>query len=349
MATRALVALVAGLGGIVALASGSASASAPPLPSPKPKPKPPVGGGSSGTSSSTVKLSVSYAQRTLMALGAKLDADGLYGPKTRSAWESAAKSRGLVPTFERVDGQTARVDGDTSRKLSALAIGRGAAARSSGQSSSSSTVALGPITTVKNAGGVEVRSTDLASMTPAERREWAQQTGDYSVWGGSSLDLLSDEQAEAMENAGVQQARANMDPSNATQQERAKLAAQKARELLGGKRGATGVPKVPSNPTIAPEQERGEDVPLAYVSPPTPINLETARKEAPALAKHLRSKGRAGYARQSVRAFQGHAGITVDGIYGPLTESALRHFGVSNPPAAFFKAKAGSVVTYQPT
>ena len=63
------------------------------------------------------RISVADAQRTLNALGAQLQADGLYGPRTRNAWAVAARARGLPLRFDRVDGRTARVEPRTRRKL----------------------------------------------------------------------------------------------------------------------------------------------------------------------------------------------------------------------------------------
>lgn len=345
--TRTMVVLVAGIGGMIALsASNKARASAPPS-----TPTRPAGGGSPGPSSSTVIVLVADAQKTLNALGAKVGGDGLYGPKTKAAWGAAAKKQKLDPAFARVDGKHARVSQDTARKLSALAIARGAAGRASGDPEGN--VLLGPITTIKTNAAGTTKSTDYKSMTPAERAQWAAASGDYGV---SSTALLSDDQAYALEDAQIEGARASLPGADAAQQEKAKRAAARAAQLLGRKSVAP-IPRAPSNPTVrAPEQERGDtdddddestSPPGAYVSPPTPINLEAARKEAQGLAKHLRTKGRAGYSRQSVRAFQGHAGITVDGIYGPLTADALKYFGAS-APAAFFHAAPGSVTTYTP-
>jgi peptidoglycan hydrolase-like protein with peptidoglycan-binding domain len=51
-------------------------------------------------------------QKLLQALGwGKKDvvADGLYGPKTKLAWETSAKKRGVPQTFSRVTGKTAKV------------------------------------------------------------------------------------------------------------------------------------------------------------------------------------------------------------------------------------------------
>jgi len=199
-------------------------------------------------------------------------------------------------------------------------------------------VTLGPLTSIKTdpKTGKVTRTTYSNDPMPGE--------------------LLTPAQAEALEDKSVQQARAQMDPSNATQQERAKRAAQRARQLMSPKSVPPIPLRPPSNPSVRaePEQERGDDQPLAYVSPPTHINLEAARKAAPQLARHIRNAGstdaarRANYSRQSVRQFQAHAGITVDGIYGPLTASALKYFGVSSPPAALFKAAPGTVTIYAP-
>jgi peptidoglycan hydrolase-like protein with peptidoglycan-binding domain len=211
-------------------------------------------------------------------------------------------------------------------------------------------VTLGPITQIRTdpKTGVVTKSTDLRSLTPKELATW--QVSEAKAGRGNITDLLTDEQAEAMESASVETARAAMPGASADQHARALRAAQRARELLGGKKTTAKPPRTPSNPSIDTRDDlpTGKETPKAYVSPPTPINLELARKEAPKLAQHLRTKGRAGYSRQSLRAFQGHAGITVDGIYGPLSASALRFFGVSNPPAAFFAPKPGTVTIYAP-
>jgi peptidoglycan hydrolase-like protein with peptidoglycan-binding domain len=211
-------------------------------------------------------------------------------------------------------------------------------------------VTLGPITQIRTdpKTGVVTKSTDLRSLTPKERAAW--DIAEAKEGRGNITDLLSDEQAEAMESASVESARASMPGASASQKERALRAAQRARELLGGKSGAKGVKRPPANPTVERETlpTGREPPPLAYVSPPTPINLELARREAAPLAKHLRTKGISGYSRQSLRDFQSHAGITVDGIYGPLSASALKYFGVPNPPKAFFKPKAGTVTIYAP-
>lgn len=77
--------------------------------------------------------------------------------------------------------------------------------------------------------------------------------------------------------------------------------------------------------------------------PPTPINLELARREAPTVAKHLRQKKKS-YSRQLLKDFQKHAGIKPDGLYGPISRSALAQFGVVDPPMPFVNPKG--VATY---
>lgn len=212
-------------------------------------------------------------------------------------------------------------------------------------------VTLGPITQIRTdpRTGVVTKSTDLRSLTPKELAAW--QISEAKAGRGSLSELLTDEQAEAMESSSVETARASMPGASADQKAKALRAAQRARELLGGKKtAAKGVPRIPANPSVELDDvpTGREPPPLAYVSPPTPINLELARRESGPLAKHLRTKGLSGYSRQSLRDFQAHAGITVDGIYGPLSASALKYFGVQNPPKPFFKPQAGTVTIYAP-
>jgi len=82
-----------------------------PLPAPKPDAKP----------TGTTTVAVASAQAVLNKLGATLKPDGLYGPKTKAAWEKAAKARKLAPDFMRHDGEHARVVGATAAALKAAA------------------------------------------------------------------------------------------------------------------------------------------------------------------------------------------------------------------------------------
>lgn len=200
-------------------------------------------------------------------------------------------------------------------------------------------VTLGPITrVVTTPSGIVTRTTDLTSLTPKEMAAYRQQ---LSLVGDTDSDLLTDDQSTALESESVERARAGLPGASAAQHERAKRAAVLAKEMLSRK-GVPPIPRAPSPPASPmPPAQR------AYVSPPTPINLDLARREAAPLAKHIRSRGNA-YTRQTLRDFQAHAGITIDGIYGPLAQSALKYFGVPNPPKALFKPAPGSVTTYAP-
>lgn len=61
-------------------------------------------------------------QSILIARGARLTKDGLYGPKTAAAWTAAAKQRGLPGTISRVGPKIARVVSRTYDALSVPAI-----------------------------------------------------------------------------------------------------------------------------------------------------------------------------------------------------------------------------------
>lgn len=67
-----------------------------------------------------------------------------------------------------------------------------------------------------------------------------------------------------------------------------------------------------------------------------------ARRLATQVARSLRSGG--GY-RSALTRFQRAAGITADGLYGPTSRAALRHYGISDPPAALVSRSAPEVYT----
>jgi outer membrane biosynthesis protein TonB len=100
-----------------------------PTPQPKPKAKPKRAPAAAarravrlvpGAPQKTV--TVRDLQTVLNARGAKLTRDGLYGPKTASAWSSLAKRKGLPPTISRVSPKIARVVMHTYDALSVPAI-----------------------------------------------------------------------------------------------------------------------------------------------------------------------------------------------------------------------------------
>lgn len=70
------------------------------------------------SSSAATTVSVADLQQILNRRGAKLKADGKYGPKTASAWQSAAKKKGLAPTIARVSANSAKVVAHTYDVLS---------------------------------------------------------------------------------------------------------------------------------------------------------------------------------------------------------------------------------------
>jgi murein L,D-transpeptidase YcbB/YkuD len=211
-------------------------------------------------------------------------------------------------------------------------------------------VTFGPVTQIKTSpSGGSSRTTSWAGMTTAEQLAYIEaeaKQGRIVEFPGSASSLLSDEQAEALESASIEQARAELPGANAIQLARAKRAAQKAAEVMSKRT----VPRIPANPSVRADDSVSRETdppPRAKLAKPTPINLELARREAPNVAKHLRTKG-FNYSRQTVRDFQAHAGIVPDGIYGPLTRSALAYFGVPNPPKALFQAGPTGGSTYAP-
>ena len=92
-----------------------------PAPAPIPAPGDPGGGGAPvapPTAADMIDKSVADIQNLLIKLGWKASTIprkgakdfGLYGPKTKGAWESSTGTRKLDPTFVRVDSKTARIN-----------------------------------------------------------------------------------------------------------------------------------------------------------------------------------------------------------------------------------------------
>lgn len=69
---------------------------------------------------------------------------------------------------------------------------------------------------------------------------------------------------------------------------------------------------------------------------PVTQNPGIARSKAQSMADHLRTK-KAKYDRPRLAVWQALAGIPVDGLYGPGTQSALSAMGAKNVPKPVFK------------
>ncbi len=74
-----------------------------------------------------VKTTVKKAQEILNNLGAKLKADGLFGPGTAKAWATAATAKKVDTTFKRISGTEVFVDPKTLTTLSAATPAKAAA------------------------------------------------------------------------------------------------------------------------------------------------------------------------------------------------------------------------------
>jgi len=217
-------------------------------------------------------------------------------------------------------------------------------------------VTLGPLTEIKTAAdGTVTRETSDAGMSAADKAAWEKASPDEvwddeweapagappksarDVWdegydtAATPEHLLTDDQADALTEASQATATASRPGASMSTMERALRAAQKAAALMSRDR-------VP--PISAADEDDFRAAPIASLPPataskpkakPTPINLELARREAPSVSAHITKKGKL-YSRQMVRDFQAHSGLVPDGAYGPITESALRYFGIINPP-----------------
>lgn len=91
-------------------------------------------------------------------------------------------------------------------------------------------------------------------------------------------------------------------------------------------------------PTPAPTMDpsRKDQATWATESPPPGFDRVKASNAAGDVAAHLRKRGRDGYSRDVLRAWQRVAGIPADGIYGRQSEAALRYYVGVSAPKAFF-------------
>jgi hypothetical protein len=85
-------------------------------------------------------------------------------------------------------------------------------------------------------------------------------------------------------------------------------------------------------------------MPAARPSTPAGFDRAAAKAMAANVANNIKNKKTA-YDRKQLASFQTKAGLTGDGLYGPLSVSALKFYGVKSPPAALFK---GAIKEYTP-
>jgi len=107
---------------------------------------------------------VAFYQGILRALGAPVGSDGAYGPVTSGAWAVLANSLNLDPTFQRVDGRTARVATSTlSRLATEAAVRAGPKSRGADQ--------------YERLNNAIVGASRLGAAWDALARDWADATG----------------------------------------------------------------------------------------------------------------------------------------------------------------------------
>ena len=122
-------------------------------------------------------------------------------------------------------------------------------------------------------------------------------------------------------------AKAKARPSDAVQ------AAQLAEKQLGGPKATQSVNVSRGTAQVVP----GNTLPPGY------SGVQATQKAQPT-ADHLRTrKGK--YDRAVLQSFQTAAGLKADGLYGPQTAAALKHFGAKNVPHPLFK---GAPAKYAP-
>lgn len=124
-----------------------------------------------------VKLSVANAQTILRRLGAPLEQDGLFGPKTQYAWQKAARARKLTETFARVDGRTAAVSQKTAQALAALAK---ATPQRRAPAPTPAPHAPAPAAAAPNGPPAGYDKVKASRAAPDVARHIAQKKGDYS-------------------------------------------------------------------------------------------------------------------------------------------------------------------------
>lgn len=134
----------------------------------------------------------------------------------------------------------------------------------------------------------------------------------------------------------------------------AKRAAEQAAALAAAELGDTSpAPKTKTKPatkttttakkpatkttTVAPTPQPFAPAPSPSGTSQSPpgYDPEGARRMVPSIVNNLRNKGRSGYDRKMLQAFQTKAGLKADKFYGGATRGALLYYGGVNPPVPF--------------
>lgn len=109
---------------------------------------------------------------------------------------------------------------------------------------------------------------------------------------------------------------------------------------------STAAPVRPPQASPPPASQTASAPPTGPNPLPAGYNPAKARASAKQVAAHLAAKGRSGYSRDLLKAWQQAAALAPDGIYGGAARGALIHYGVKDPPRPFFKPT--NTVPYQP-
>ena len=264
----------------------------PPAPKPATPPAPAV---------ITAEISVKEAQGILNDLGAGLTADGLYGPRTQTAWDAAAKNRGQKIGFTKKSANSAIIVKGTYNKLLADSI----VAKAKRETQTAQTATPKPAAVA----GAETVVTKVLEVQRALNRQGYGLKED-GLYGPNTMAAWQKLTAQLKLSPRFEKVDAN----------RVRIDSESARTI----------DKLPAKPP-------------AKTAAPAGYDKTKAKAQAKDVAAMLAKSGKA-YDKTRLGTWQRYAGIKADGLYGPLSKSALEYFG-AKPPAAFV---AGSATKYQP-
>jgi peptidoglycan hydrolase-like protein with peptidoglycan-binding domain len=364
----------------------AAQAKAKPVtPTPKPVTPKPV-----TPTAAKADISVKTAQTMLNALGAKLVADGLYGPNTQKAWDAAAKNRGQTIGFVRKSGTTATVTKQTADRI-------GADAKAAQAKAKPAALDVGPVvitaelavteaqTMLNNLGaGLTAdglygpntqRAWDAAAKNRSKRIGFTRKTANSAIVAKDALDKIRADSIVAEAKRETLRAQTTPPPAAVAGHETviAKvLEVQRSlneqgiavkQDGLYGPATLAGWQKLTTQLKLAPRFERVDanrvridseaaktvdglppkGAPAKAPAPPAGYDKTKAKAQAKDVAAMLVKSGKA-YDKPRLVNWQRFAGLKPDGVYGPLTKSALEYYG-GKPPAPFV---AGPATKYQP-